>query len=163
MQEGKTLSSELYPYVVFLPSEEKNKVLSAIFGSKAAVDLLRFSLGQGVAKNIYQKDLVKKLNYSNKTIIENLKTLVKLRVLDEAMEKNEKEGRIIWVKAYKLTDLGKWFALLMADEEQIGDAEKVEIMQNLFRIYVKMIKGLAEELHIEKRMFVDIFREEMKT
>ncbi len=157
------MASELYPYVVFLPSEEKNKVLSAIFGSKAAVDLLRFSLDQGVAKNIYQKDLVKKLNFSNKTIIENLKTLVKLRVLDEAMEKNEREGRIIWVKAYKLTDLGKWFALLMADEQQISDVEKVEIMQNLFRIYVKMIKGLAEELHIEKKMFVDIFREEMKT
>jgi hypothetical protein len=157
------LNKELYPYVVFLPGEEKNKVLSAIFGSKAAVDLLKFSLEQGVAKNIYQKDLVKKLNYSNKTIIENLKTLTKLRVIDEAMEKNEKEGRIIWVKCYRLTDLGKWFALLMADEEQITKQEKTEIMQNLFRIYVKMIKGLAEELHIDKSMFEDIFKEEMKT
>ena len=113
------MNEELYPYVVFLPSEEKNKVLSAIFGSKAAVDLLKFCLEQGVAKSIYQKDLVNKLNFSNKTIIENLKALTKLRVLDEAMEKNDKEGRIIWVKAYKLTDLGKWFALLMADEDQI--------------------------------------------
>ena len=156
------MTAELYPYVVFLPSEEKNKVLSAIFGSKAAVDLLKFSLEQGVAKSIYQKDLVHKLNYSNKTIIENLKALVRLRVLDEAMEKNEKEGRIIWVKAYKLTDLGKWFALLMADEEQISDKEKVEMMQTLFRIYVKMIKGLAEELHIDKKMFEDIFKQEMK-
>jgi hypothetical protein len=156
------LTPELYPYVVFLPSEEKNKVLSAIFGSKAAVDLLKFSLDQGVAKSIYQKDLVKRLNYSNKTIIENLKTLTKLKVLDEAMEKNEKEGRIVWVKAYKLTDLGKWFALLMADEEQISEQEKAEIMRNLFRIYVKMVKGLAEELHINKKMFEDIFREEMK-
>ena len=92
------MNTTLHPYVVFLPSEEKNKVLSAIFGSKAAVDLLHFSLEQGIAKNIYQKDLVTKLNYSNKTIIENLKSLVKLGVLDEAMEKNEKEGRIIWIK-----------------------------------------------------------------
>ena len=157
------MNGELHPYVVFLPSEEKNKVLSAIFGSKAGVDILRFSLQQGIAKNIYQKDLVKTLNYSNKTIIENLKALVKLRVLDEAMEKNEKEGRIIWVKAYKLTDLGKWFALLMADEDQISEQEKAEIMQNLFRIYVKMVKGLAEELHISKKSFQDIFNEEMKT
>jgi hypothetical protein len=163
LERGKDLNEELYPYVVFLPSDEKNKVLSAIFGSKAAVDLLKFSLEQGVAKSIYQKDLVQKLNYSNKTIIENLKTLTKLRVLDEAMEKNEKEGRIVWVKAFKLTDLGKWFALLMADEEQITPQEKVEIMQNLFRIYVKMVKGLAEELRIDKKMFEDIFREEMKT
>jgi DNA-binding PadR family transcriptional regulator len=156
------MNSDLHPYVVFLPSEEKNKVLSAIFGSKAAVDLLRFSLEQGIAKSIYQKDLVKNLNYSNKTIIENLKTLTKLGVLDEAMEKNEKEGRIIWVKSYQLTDLGKWFALLMADEEQLSEQEKAEIMQNLFRIYVKMIKGIAEELHIDKKMFEDIFKEEMK-
>ena len=157
------MNTTLHPYVVFLPSEEKNKVLSAIFGSKAAVDLLHFSLEQGIAKNIYQKDLVTKLNYSNKTIIENLKSLVKLGVLDEAMEKNEKEGRIIWIKTYQLTDLGKWFALLMANEEQISEQEKIEIMQNLFRIYVKMIKGLAEELHVDKKIFQDIFREEMKT
>ena len=154
--------TELHPYVVFLPADEKNKVLSAIFGSKAAVDLLKFSLEQGIAKSIYQKDLVQRLNFSNKTIIENLKTLTKLGVLDEAMEKNEKEGRIIWVKAFKLTDLGKWFALLMANEEELSEQEKVEIMQNLFRIYVKMVKGLAEKLHVNKNMFEDIFKEEMK-
>ena len=87
------MSVKLHPYVVFLPAEQKDKILSAIFGSKAGVDILRFSLKQGIAKNIYQKDLVKTLNYSNKTIIENLKTLTKLGVLTECMEKNEKEGQ----------------------------------------------------------------------
>ncbi len=156
------MTAELHPYVVFLPSEEKNKVLSAIFGSKAAVDLLKFSLDQGVARSIYQKDLVKRLNYSNKTIIENLKTLTKLGVLDEAMEKNEKEGRIIWVKSYQLTDLGKWFALLMANEEELSEKEKIEIIQNLFRIYVKMIREFSQELHVDKKEFEQIFKEEMK-
>jgi hypothetical protein len=156
------MTAELHPYVIFLPSEEKNKVLSAIFGSKAAVDLLKFSLNQGVAKSIYQKDLVKRLNYSNKTIIENLKTLTKLGVLDEAMEKNEKEGRIIWVKAYQLTVLGKWFALLMANEEELSEQEKLEIVQSLFRIYVKMVRDLSEELHVDKKAFEQIFKEEMK-
>ena len=156
------MTAEVHPYVIFLPSEEKNKVLSAIFGSKAAVDLLKFSLEQGVAKSIYQKDLVKRLNYSNKTIIENLKTLTKLGVLDEAMEKNEKEGRIIWVKAYQLTVLGKWFALLMANEEELSEQEKLEIVQNLFRIYVKMVRDLSEELHVDKKTFEQIFKEEMK-
>ncbi len=115
-----------------------------------------------MAKSIYQKDLVKRLNYSNKTIIENLKTLTKLGVLDEAMEKNEKEGRIIWVKAYQLTVLGKWFALLMANEEEISEQEKLEIVQNLFRIYVKMVRDLSEELHVDKKTFEQIFKEEMK-
>ena len=156
------MTENLHPYVVFLPTEEKDKILSAIFGSKAAVDLLRFSLKQGVSKSIYQRDLFKKLNFSNKTIIENLKSLTKLGILNEEMEKNEKEGRIIWVKAYQLTDAGKWFALLLAEEKELTGSEKAEILQSLFRTYVKMTKGLAEEVGINKKMLEEIFREEMK-
>ena len=157
------MSEKLHPYVVFLPTEKKDKILSAIFGSKAGVDILRFALKQGIARNIYQKDLVRRLNYSNKTIIENLKTLTKLGVLTELMEKNEKDGRIIWVKVYQLTILGKWFALLLAEESEISEQEKAEILQSLFRTYVKLVKGLAEELGINKKMLEEIFKEEMKT
>ena len=157
------MSEKLHPYVVFLPTEKKDKILSAIFGSKAGVDVLRFALKQGIARNIYQKDLVRRLNYSNKTIIENLKTLTKLGVLTELMEKTEKDGRIIWVKVYQLTILGKWFALLLAEESEISEQEKAEILQSLFRTYVKLVKGLAEELGINKKMLEEIFKEEMKT
>ena len=156
------MSEKLRPYVVFLPTEEKDRTLSAIFGSKAAVDLLRFSLKQGVSKNIYQKDLFKKLNFSNKTIIQNLKSLTKLGILNEDMEKNEREGRIIWVKTYQLTDAGKWFALLLAEEKELTEQEKTEILQSLFRTYVKMVKGLAEEIGIDKKSLEDIFKQEMK-
>ena len=156
------MSVKLHPYVVFLPVEQKDKILSAIFGSKAGVDVLRFSLKQGIAKNIYQKDLVKRLNYSNKTIIANLKALTKLGVLTELMEKNEKERRTIWVKAYQLTDLGRWFALLLAEEKELTEQEKSEILQNLFRTYVKLVKDLAEELSINKENLEAIFKEEMK-
>ena len=156
------MSVKLHPYVVFLPVEQKDKILSAIFGSKAGVDVLRFSLKQGIAKDIYQKDLVKQLNYSNKTIIANLKALTKLGVLTELMEKNEKEGRTIWVKAYQLTDLGRWFALLLAEEKELTEQEKAEILQSLFRTYVKLVKDLAEELNIDKENLEAIFKEEMK-
>ena len=156
------MAENLHPYVVFLPTEEKDKILSAIFGSKAAVDLLRFSLKQGVSKSIYQRDLFKKLNFSNKTIIENLKSLTKLGVLNEEMEKNDREGRIIWIKAYQLTDAGKWFALLLAEEKELTGSEKAEILQSLFRTYVKMTKGVAEEIGINKKMLEEIFKEEMK-
>lgn len=159
--KGLPLSVKLHPYVVFLPAEQKDKILGAIFGSKAGVDVLRFSLKQGIAKKIYQKELVKTLNYSNKTIIENLKTLTKLGVLTECMEKTEKEERIIWVKAYQLTDLGKWFALLLAEEKEITEQEKSEILQSLFRIYVKLVKDLAEELKMNKEILKGIFQEEM--
>ena len=159
--EGLLLSVKLHPYVVFLPAEQKDKILSAIFGSKAGVDVLRFSLKQGISRKIYQKDLVRSLNYSNKTIIENLKTLTKLGVVTERMEKNEKEKRITWVKTYNLTDLGRWFALLLAEEKELTEQEKSEILKSLFRTYVKLVKDLADELEIDKKSLTEIFQEEM--
>jgi len=156
------LNSDLHPYVVFLPSEQKNKILSAIFGSKAAVDIFRFSINQGISNKIYQKDLVRELAYSNKTIIGNLKSLTKLGVLMEDMEKIEKEGRIVWVKAYQLSDIGKWFALLLAEEKDLSRKEKVEILQNIFRAYIKWVKDLSEKLHVNKETLEKIFLEEMK-
>ena len=147
---------------MFLPSEQKNKILSAIFGSKAAVDILKFSLNQGISNKIYQKDLVAKLSYSNKTVIENLKSLTKLAILGEDMEKIEKKGRIVWVKAYQLSDLGKWFALLLAEERELSQKEKAEILQNLFRTYIKWVKDLSEKLHVSKKMLEKVFIEEMK-
>ena len=156
------LNVDLHPYVVFLPIEQKNKILGAIFGSKAAVDILRFSLSQGISNIIYQKDLVRKLAYSNKTIIGNLKSLTKLGVLSEYMEKIEKEGRIVWVKAYQLSDLGKWFTLLLAEEKDLSRGEKAEILQNIFRAYIKWIKNISEKLHVNKGALEKIFNEEIK-
>ena len=156
------MADKLHPYVVFLPTEKKDKILSAIFGSKASVDVLRFSLKQGISKIIYQKDLVESLNYSNKTIIGNLKALTNLGVLTEKMEKTEKKNRIIWVKTYQLTTLGRWFALLLAEESQLTKNEKIEILESLFRTYVKLVKDLADELNINKKMLDKIFKEEMQ-
>lgn len=153
---------DLHPYVVFLPSEQKTKILSAIFGSKAAVDVLRFSLKQGISNKIYQKDLVKKLSYSNKTIIENLKSLTRLRIMKENMEKVEEKGRILWVKTYLLSDAGKWFALLLAEQRDLSQKEKAEILQDLFRAYIRWVKDLAEKLHVDKGTLRKVFTEEME-
>jgi DNA-binding HxlR family transcriptional regulator len=158
------LNAKLHPYVIFLPpTENREKILSAIFGSKAGVDLLRFALKQGISQNLYQKDLVNRLNYSNKTIIENLKALTKLGVLNESMEKNEKDARITWIKTYQLTDLGKWFALLIAEERELSEKEKADILENLFRTYVKQVKRLAEEIGINKKTLEETFKQEMKS
>jgi len=155
------LSDNLHPYVVFLPSEHKIKVLSAIFGSKAAVDILKFSLRQGISNKIYQRDLVKTLTYSNKTVIENLKSLTKLGILSEKMEKTERSGRITWVKAYQLSSAGKWFALLLAEEKELSDREKAEIFQSLFRAYLRWARDLSQKLKIDKNVLKRVFMEEM--
>jgi len=155
------LGTDLHPYVVFLPSDQKVRVLSAIFGSKAAVDILKFSLRQGISAKIYQKDLVRKLDYSNKTVIGNLKSLTKLGVLTEDMEKVNRNKRIIWVKAYQLSDAGRWFALLLARESDLTDGEKASILQSLFRSYVRWVKDLSEKLHVDGRVLERTFVEEM--
>jgi len=155
--------NSLHPYVVFLPAEEKDRILSAIFGSKASLDILRFFLKTGISNKVYQKDLVRKLTYSNKTIIENLKVLTKLGILTENMEKTQHKGRVVWVKSYRLSDAGKWFALLLAEEKELADREKAEILQNIFRSYIKWVKNLSEKLHIEKATFKRIFSEEMES
>lgn len=147
---------------MFLPSEHKVRILSAIFGSKAAVDILRFSLKQGISKKVYQNELVKKLSYSNKTIIENLKSLAKLKILEERMEKAKKNGRIVWVKVYQLSDAGKWFALLLADEKDLSEREKAQILENLFRMYIRWVKDLSAKLNLNKSNLEKVFREEMK-
>ena len=136
--------------------------MSAIFGSKAAVDILRYALSQGVSSKIYQKDLVEKLDYSNKTVIENLKSLTRLAVLGENMEKSQKEGRVVWVKAYQLSDAGRWFALLLAEEKDLSQKEKADILQNLFKAYVRWVKDLSEKLNVSRQCLKDIFNEEMK-
>ena len=147
---------------MFLPSAQKTKILGAIFGSKAAVDILQFSLGQGISNKIYQKDLISNLAFSNKTIIENLKSLTTLGVLIETMEKGKKSGRTVWIKAYQLSDVGRWFALLLAEESDLSDAEKAEILQNLFRAYIRWVKDLSGKLRLSKDTLMKVFMEEMK-
>ncbi len=146
---------------MFLPSEQKTRILSAIFGSKAAVDILKFSLSQGISKKLYQKELIEKLAYSNKTVIENLKTLTKLGILKEDMEKLRKGNRTIWVKAYQLSDTGRWFALLLAKEKDLSKEEEADILKRIFRTYIKWVRDLSEKLQVDKKALKEIFVEEM--
>jgi hypothetical protein len=88
--------------------------------------------------------------------------LTKLGVLKEDMEKSEKTGRIVWVKAYQLSDVGRWFALLLAEERELSQKEIAEILQSLFRTYIKWVKDLSEKLNVEKDMLQKVFMEEMK-
>ncbi len=155
------MSETLYPYIVFLPTKRKQKVLLAIFGSKVPIDILKFSIDQGISEKIYQKNLIESLSYSNKTVISHLKTMTDLGVLRENMEKIESDSRIVWMKYYVLSDLGKWFALLLARENALSRDEKAEIIRSVFRSYVKWVKELSEKLHVNKEILREIFLKEM--
>lgn len=126
------------------------------------VDLLRFALRQGTSEKIYQKDLIGGLRYSNKTVIKHLKTLTELGIINEHMEKVESANRSVWLKFYNLTDLGKWFALLIVEEQRLSREEKIEVVRNAFRSYTKWIKELSEKLKMNKEDLLKIFEEEIK-
>lgn len=156
------MGERLYPYVVFLPRDRKQNVLKAIFGSTVPIDILRFAIIQGISKRIYQKDLIDSLGYSNKTIIEHLKRLTELGILKEDMIKTERANRTVWLKFYLLSDLGRWFALLLVEEKNLSREEKIQIICNAFRSYTKWIRELSEKLEMRKETLKEIFNEEMR-
>ncbi len=156
------MDRKLYPYIIFLPAKKKQRVLRAIFGSKVPLDILEFSIKQGIYQKIYQKNLINAFSYSNKTVIEHLKDLTDLGILKEGMEKMESEGRMVWVKYYVLSDLGKWFALLLAKEDALSKDEKVEIIRSVFKSYVEWIRRFSEKLGIDKAVLEEIFTREMQ-
>lgn len=155
------VAEPLYPYVIFLPKSRKKKVLRAVFGSKIPLDILMFSLKKGITERIYQRDLIKNLSYSNKTIIERLKTLTELGIVEEHMEKTPIKGRMIWLKYYLLSDLGRWFAILLIEEKDLSREEKVRIITNAFSSYLRWIKKLADNLEIRKDDLIRTFTKEM--
>jgi len=157
------MSEELYPYVIFLPARKKQSILRAIFRSKVPIDILEISINQGISEKIYQKSLIESLSYSNKTVIYHLKALTDLEILKEYMEKAETtDGRTVWVKYYALSDLGKWFALLLAKEDALSNEEKAEIVRSVFRSYIQWVRKISEKLGVKKESLQEIFMKEMK-
>jgi DNA-binding MarR family transcriptional regulator len=152
----------LYPYMILLPTDRKQRVLGAIFGSNVPTDILKVSINQGISEKIYQRDLIKRFDYSNKTVIKHLKKLTELGILAEEAERIESGGRVVWVKYYLLTDLGKWFALLLTKEDTLSRDEQVEIICSAFQYYARWMKELSEKLGVKKEVLRDIFIKEIE-
>ena len=156
------MREDFYPYVVFLPTGRKQKILRAIFGSKVPIDILKFSIEQGTSKKIYQKDLIASLRYSNKTVIERLKDLTSSGILEEDMEKTESDGRTVWVKYYMLSDLGRWLALLLTSEGALSRDEKINLIRSIFQSYIRWVKKFSAQLGMKKDALQEIFTKEME-
>lgn len=159
---SSSMGVDLYPYVVFLPKDRRQKVLRAIFGSSVPLEIINFAIEQGISEKVYQKDLIEKLGRSNKTVIDYLKNLTELGILGEGMEKVEKEGRTTWLKVYRLTDLGRWFALLLIDERSLSKEERTEIVLSISKSYIKWINRLYEKLGLDKHILRELLIENTK-
>jgi hypothetical protein len=151
-----------YPYIIFLPKESKQRILKAIFGSLVPIRILKSYINQGLNEKIYQKDLIKNLSSSNKTILKYLKNLTEVGIMEENMEKTFISGRVVWLKSYTLTTLGRWFALLLVEEEKLSEDQKIEIICSNLRSYSRWIRELSEKIKLDKEILIKIFNEEIK-
>jgi hypothetical protein len=156
------MSDPLHPYIIFLPVKRKQKVLRRIFGSKVPLDILKFSIKKGINNKIYQKEMLETFSYSNKTLIEHLKELTNSGILEEGMEKIESGNRNVWVKYYTLSDIGKWFALLLKSEDTLSKDEKTDLICNIFGYYIRLMRKLSEQFQINKEILQEIFTKEME-
>jgi len=151
------LTDDLLPYVIFLPSDRdaQLKMLSAVFGSQVNLDILTAFCGR---ERVYQKTLIERLPYSNKTVINHLKELVSLNVLEEGMEKQEGEKNV-WLKYFEVEPSRRWLIFLVYDPETISAGIMQEIIVEVAYYYFKKIGELARKYRIEIDTIREIFED----
>lgn len=140
------MKEEHTPYIIFLPPRHEDQIflLTSVFGSKIKLEILsEFCFKE----EIYQKDLIEKLPYSNKTIITHLKKLVKLEILNEKMVK--RDGK--WLKIFKINNSMKWLVLLLRNPETIPREEMKKIITGFLNDYIKSVLKISEHYGMDKK------------
>jgi len=140
------MKEEYMPYIIFLPPRHEDQIflLNSVFGSKIKLEILsEFCFKE----EIYQKELIEKLPYSNKTIITHLKELVKLEILNEKMVK--KDGK--WLKIFKVNAPMKWLVLLLRNPETIPKEEMKKIIAGFLNDYIKSVLRISEHYGMDKK------------
>lgn len=149
---------EFVPYILPLPRnrDDQRKFYRWVFGSDTALDILRAASLEG---KIFQRDLITSLEYSNKTIIETLKKLVSLNVLQEGMEKTLSKGKSVWLKWYAPTSIGKWIVLLFLPPKEVNPKLVKETLKKLFELYIRNALQLCETYNLDTKILRTVFEE----
>lgn len=150
----------VWPYILPLPVEGDKllRFLRAVFGSETALEILKKLPAEG---KVYQAMLIEELNRSNKTVINALKNLVSLGVLEEGMEKTHRDNRVVWVKYYTVTDLGRWLAFLISPPEQLDKETVKRLIESLLKLYLDSILKLCKRYDIDAVDLIErVLREE---
>jgi ribokinase len=151
----ETSSKRIWPYVLPFPLDtEKRGLIWSILQSRVGLKILRV---MSIEERTYQHDLIQQLPYSNKSIIEYLKKMVRAAVLDEGMKTSTERGRTVWVKWYKPTSLGKWLILFLRTPEEVPASLTKTIIEELFHLYSSSIVEVCQRYGMD----IDSFHQDL--
>jgi hypothetical protein len=111
-------------------------------------------------KRTYQQELILATHYSNKSIIEYLKKMVLVGVLNQGMEQVSTEKKRVWVKWYLPTQLGRWLILFLKNPDDVPLDLTKKTIEELFQLYSSSIVEVCERYGLNLEFFHQILNEE---
>ena len=144
----------VWPYVLPFPTDAKQRRLVwSILQSHVGMSVLtKLKLNE----RTYQRELIRETSYSNKSIIEYLKKMVKAGILEEGLEQVATRRKRIWVKWYMPTQLGKWFILFLKNPDEIPSDLARKTLEELFQLYASSIVEVSERYGLSLDFFHQI-------
>ena len=150
--------SRVWPYVLPFPLEaKKRKLILSVLQSRMGVNILT---SIRIDARTFQHDLIRRLHYSNKSIIKYLKQMVEAGILEEGMERGVERHRTTWMKWYTPTSLGKWVVLFLTTPEEIRPELAKQTVEELFRLYSSSVVEACEKYGLTIDSFQQAFDEQ---
>jgi ribokinase len=148
----------VWPYVLPFPLEaKKRKLILGIFQSRVGTSILTQIK---IDARTFQHDLIRRLRYSNKSVIKYLKQMVDADILEQGMERVVEKGKAIWMKWYTPTSLGKWVILFLMPPEQVHPELAKHTVEELFRLYAASVVEVCEKYGLTIDSFQQAFDEQ---
>jgi sugar/nucleoside kinase (ribokinase family) len=143
-----TVYRELHPYILPLPTNISGRVeyITTLFSTPVIIEVLRlFKWGS----EICQKEIITTLkHHSNKTVLNSIRRLLMLGLLEEVDRVEVRGNRRVRVKCYKLTDTGKWYNILFKDVNELDSETIREAVTNLSVMFMAKILPFSEHLKV---------------
>lgn len=140
---------EYWPYIVIMPMDPSKRAsyMLTLFSTSISLEVLNLFKWD---EELCQKDIISTLrHHSNKTIINTLRKLVKLKLLNEEIKTIKYNNRVARVKCYRLTDIGKWYNLLFKDPRTF-DRETLRVnLIELITWFMNRLKTYDKEFNID--------------
>jgi hypothetical protein len=143
-----TVYRELHPYILPLPTNISGRVeyITTLFSTPVIIEVLRLFKWDS---EICQKEIITTLkHHSNKTVLNSIRKLLMLGLLEEVGRVEVRGNRRVRVKCYKLTDTGKWYNILFKDVNELDSETIREAVTDLSVMFMAKILPFSEHLKV---------------